>query len=90
MVLGAVMGVLAAGVALAIGRGNAEALRIAVSMMLAMALNLTAGAVAGVAVPLTLRRFGQDPAVASAVFVTSITDTMGVIFFLGLYLLISR
>jgi magnesium transporter len=39
---------------------------------------------AGVLVPLTLERLDQDPAVASSVFVTMITDSMGFLVFLGL------
>ncbi len=45
--------------------------------------NLTAG-LAGVLVPVTLDRFSVDPAVSSAVFVTTLTDTMGFFSFLGL------
>ena len=35
-------------------------------------------------VPLTLERAGADPAVASSVFVTMVTDSMGFLAFLGL------
>lgn len=45
--------------------------------------NLTAG-LAGVLVPVTLDRFRVDPAVSSAVFVTTMTDVMGFFSFLGL------
>ncbi|MBD8619459.1 magnesium transporter [Sphingomonas sp. CFBP 13728] len=45
--------------------------------------NLTAG-LAGVLVPVTLDKFRIDPAVSSAVFVTTMTDTMGFFSFLGL------
>ncbi|MFN9580139.1 MAG: magnesium transporter [Novosphingobium sp.] len=45
--------------------------------------SITAG-LAGVIVPVTLDRLGQDPAVASSVFVTMITDSMGFFAFLGL------
>jgi magnesium transporter len=38
----------------------------------------------GVLVPVTLDRLDQDPAVASSVFVTMITDSMGFLVFLGL------
>ena len=44
---------------------------------------LIAGAV-GAAVPLLLRRIGLDPAVASAVVVTTITDVFGFLLFLGI------
>ncbi|MEG8044100.1 MULTISPECIES: magnesium transporter [Sphingomonas] len=45
--------------------------------------NLTAG-LSGVLVPVTLDKFRIDPAVSSAVFVTTMTDTMGFFSFLGL------
>ncbi|QSR17588.1 magnesium transporter [Novosphingobium sp. KA1] len=48
--------------------------------------NLTAG-LAGILVPVTLDRFRIDPAVSSAVFVTTATDTMGFFSFLGLAVL---
>jgi len=40
--------------------------------------------VSGILVPLTLKRFGADPAVASSVFVLTLTDTMAFFSFLGL------
>ncbi|BCA63156.1 magnesium transporter [Sphingomonas sp. HMP9] len=45
--------------------------------------NLVAG-LSGVLVPVTLDKFRIDPAVSSAVFVTTMTDTMGFFSFLGL------
>ena len=50
----------------------------------AMLFNIIFAGLAGVLVPLTLERFGTDPAVASSVFVTMITDSMGFLLFLGL------
>ena len=50
----------------------------------AMVINMFVAAVAGILVPLLLDRFGVDPAVASAVFVTTITDVVGFFAFLGL------
>ena len=48
------------------------------------ALSVTRLALAGAGIPLLLRRLGQDPAVSSAVFVTTFTDIFGFLFFLGL------
>jgi len=57
----------------------------------AMMLNMVAAAVAGFAVPLALRALRRDPAQASGVFVTTVTDVCGFFFFLGLAsLLLSR
>lgn len=50
----------------------------------AMLVNVVIAGFAGVLVPLLLDRFDQDPAVASSVFVTMITDSMGFFAFLGL------
>ncbi|WP_174279422.1 magnesium transporter [Sphingomonas bacterium] len=51
--------------------------------------NLIAG-LSGVLVPVSLERFGIDPAVSSAVFVTMMTDCMGFFCFLGLAALFVR
>jgi magnesium transporter len=50
----------------------------------AMLTNVIIAGFAGVMVPLTLERAGADPAVASSVFVTMVTDSMGFLVFLGL------
>jgi len=57
---------------------------ISLAVGLAVIINLTAAGLAGILVPLTLRRFGADPAVSSSVFVTFITDFTGFLAFLGL------
>jgi magnesium transporter len=50
----------------------------------AMLLNMLAAALAGVLVPFTLRAFRIDPALASGILVTTVTDVAGFLFFLGL------
>jgi magnesium transporter len=50
----------------------------------AMLTNIVIAGLAGVLVPLGLERAGADPAVASSVFVTMVTDSMGFLVFLGL------
>ncbi len=50
----------------------------------AMTINMLTAALGGILVPLLLDRFGADPAVGSAVFVTTITDVIGFFAFLGL------
>ena len=50
----------------------------------AMVVNLVAGALGGILVPLTLERFRADPAVSSGVFVTTVTDVVGFFAFLGI------
>ena len=50
----------------------------------AMLINLAMAGIAGVTIPLFLRRLGYDPAVSSTVFVTTVTDVVGFFGFLGL------
>ncbi|WP_156462541.1 magnesium transporter [Rhizobium sp. Leaf262] len=50
----------------------------------AMLINMFAAAIAGIIIPLLLDKFGADPAVSSAVFVTAVTDIVGFFSFLGL------
>lgn len=50
----------------------------------AMLANILIAGLAGVIVPVTLDRLDADPAVASSVFVTMTTDSMGFLVFLGL------
>jgi magnesium transporter len=50
----------------------------------AMIINMFVAALAGILIPLLLERFKIDPAVASAVFVTTVTDVVGFFAFLGL------
>jgi magnesium transporter len=54
----------------------------------AMVINLVIAAFAGVLIPLGLSRAGVDPAIASSVFVTTVTDVVGFFAFLGLAALI--
>jgi len=53
-------------------------------MTAAMTLNLVLSAIAGVLIPLTMIRFGRDPALGSSVLITAITDSGGFFIFLGL------
>lgn len=55
-----------------------------VIIALAMVINMVTAALAGILVPLLLDRCKVDPAVASSVFVTTITDVVGFFAFLGL------
>ena len=57
---------------------------IAMAVGLAMVLNFVVAAMAGVLVPFGLKLVKVDPALASAAFVTGVTDTLGFLFFLGI------
>ena len=54
------------------------------AMAAAMVINNLAAGLGGILVPVTLDRLDIDPAVSSAVFVTTITDVTGFFSFLGL------
>jgi magnesium transporter len=55
---------------------------------LAMLLNMLAAALSGVLVPYTLKSIRIDPAMASSILVTTVTDVAGFLFFLGLAALV--
>jgi magnesium transporter len=76
---GTVATVIGVGVALVFGNPQLGAVIAA-----AMLVNIVIAGLAGVMVPLLLDRWNQDPAVASSVFVTMLTDSMGFLAFLGL------
>jgi len=59
-------------------------LHIALVMGFAMIANMLAAALSGAAIPVFLSRIGVDPAVASSVFITTVTDVIGFLTFLGL------
>ena len=59
-------------------------LRLGLVIGAAMIINLLVAAAAGFLIPITLRRVGIDPAIASAVFLTTVTDVVGFLAFLGL------
>jgi len=54
----------------------------------ALTINLLMAALAGVMVPVTLKRMGFDPALAGGVILTTVTDVMGFLSFLGLATLV--
>ncbi len=50
----------------------------------AMLINLLAAGLAGALIPITLNKWRIDPAISSAVFLTTVTDVVGFLSFLGL------
>lgn len=63
-------------------------LQLALVAFIAMLINHIFAGLAGILVPLGLKRSGADPAVASSVFVTTVTDIVGFFAFLGFAALI--
>ena len=62
-------------------KGN---ITLGILVAVAMVLNLIAAGTAGVLVPYTLRALRIDPALASSIITTTVTDVSGFFFFLGL------
>ncbi len=57
---------------------------LAILISCALVINLISSVIAGILVPLILRKFNQDPAIGGSVVVTTFTDVIGFISFLGL------
>ena len=79
-----IMGFLAAFWHASMGASEDQSIRLGLVIGAAMIINLVAAGLAGILVPLGLQRAGADPAVSSAVFVTTVTDVVGFFVFLGL------
>ncbi|MEM0928547.1 MAG: magnesium transporter [Pseudomonadota bacterium] len=67
-----------------VGEPRADAVALGLVLAGAMVINMICAGLAGILVPIGLERVGQDPAVSSAVFVTTVTDVVGFFAFLGL------
>lgn len=65
-------------------QGNPAAPMLAFVVLLAMMASCTVSGISGAIVPLTLRRFGADPATASSIFLTTATDVVSMGTFLSL------
>lgn len=58
--------------------------RIAIVLALAMVINLIVAAIFGTLVPLVMKKLGKDPAASATVFITTATDVLGFLAFLGI------
>ena len=63
-------------------------LSLGIVVAIAMLLNMVAAGISGVMVPYTLKTLKIDPALASSIMVTTVTDVAGFFFFLGLAALV--
>jgi magnesium transporter len=84
LMVGGVNGILFAVIAAIIAWLWFGSIAIAFILGLAMIINLVVAALAGATIPLMLERAHVDPAIASGVFLTTITDVVGFFAFLGL------
>jgi magnesium transporter len=77
---GVACGVIGAGIVL-LTNGNPM---LGLILGLAMVINMFVAAISGTLIPLALRALKVDPALASSVFITTLTDVFGFLSFLGL------
>ena len=63
---------------------NPNAIMLAVVVWIAMVASCVVSGLSGALIPLTLRKFGADPATASSIFLTTATDVISMGTFLGL------
>ena len=59
-------------------------INLSILISVSMVLNMMVAGLFGILVPVTLKKFNIDPAIASSVFVTTITDVIGFLSFLGI------
>jgi len=57
---------------------------LSIIISVSMVLNMIVAGLFGILIPVTLKKFNIDPAIASSVFVTTITDVIGFLSFLGI------
>jgi magnesium transporter len=62
---------------------------LALILAIAMVISMIIAGIAGALVPMLLERFGQDPATASSIILTTVTDCTGFFSFLGTATLLS-
>jgi magnesium transporter len=74
----------------ATGQGQVQPVMLAFVVFLAMTASCIASGLSGAMIPLTLKRFGLDPATASAIFLTTATDVVSMGMLLGLATILIR
>ncbi len=84
MVVGLVNGLIFAALVGAVTTVRFANIELGVVIGLAMMINLVVAGTAGILIPVMLEKLKADPAIASAVFVTTITDVVGFFAFLSL------
>jgi len=65
-------------------------LGLAIVIGVAMVIAMMFAGLAGASIPIILRKLGQDPAQSSSIFLTTVTDIVGFLSFLGLATLLAR
>lgn len=58
--------------------------KVAIVLAMAMVINLLVASLFGTMVPLIMQKLGKDPATSATIFITTATDILGFMAFLGL------
>ena len=83
-VIGVLNGIIFAAITSVIVQLWFKEINLSILIGVSMILNMIVAGLFGILVPVTLKKFNIDPALASSVFVTTITDVIGFLSFLGL------
>ena len=83
-IIGILNGIIFAVIAATIVQLWLDQINLSILIAVAMILNMIVAGLFGILVPVALQRMKIDPAVASSVFVTTITDVVGFLSFLGI------
>jgi magnesium transporter len=83
-VIGVLNGIIFAIITAAIVQLWFKEINLSIIIAISMILNMIVAGLFGILVPVTLKKFNVDPAIASSVFVTTITDVIGFLSFLGI------
>ncbi len=67
-----------------------RSLGLALVIAIAMVLSMVIAGIAGAVIPIALTRLGQDPAQSSTIILTTVTDVVGFMSFLGTATLLSQ
>jgi len=65
-------------------QGSTVALKLSAVVFLAMSISCLIAGIFGAAIPIVMRKLGADPATASSIILTTITDVSTLAVFLGL------
>jgi magnesium transporter len=80
VIAGVLVGTLVGGISIISGSGT---WKLGVVIAISMICSLTIGTFTGTALPMLMRRLGADPATASTIFLTMVTDSLSFLIFLG-------
>ena len=84
MVIGILNGIIFALITAIIVQLWFKEINLSILIAVSMILNMIVAGLFGILVPVSLKKFNIDPAIASSVFVTTITDVIGFLSFLGI------